>query len=131
MVDSKYLSVKILVGAIQYAASQLVDLDPEFKKMLAGIDSITQWKVAPSGPNSYTIVKNQKIESKMDAVHNKPTYTLVVKDLNTALDLFQAKIDAKKALTDGSVKVSGDAAKAQKEIFILEKLGQYLGDLRG
>lgn len=131
MVDSKYLSVKILMGAIQYAASQLVGLDPEFKKKLAGIDSVTQWKVEPKGPNSYTIVKNQKIESKMDAVHNKPTYTLVIKDLDTALDIFQAKIDANKALTDGSIKVSGDAAKAQKEMFILEMLGKYLGDLRG
>jgi len=118
------------MGAIQYAASQLITLDPEFKKKLAGIDSVTQWKVEPKGPNSYTIVKNQKIESKMDAVHNKPTYTLIIKDLDTALNLFQAKIDANKAI-GSAIKVIGDAAKAQKEMFILEALGKYLGDLRG
>ena len=128
--DKKYFAVKMLMGAIQYAATQLAELDDSFKQKLAGIDSVTQWKIEPSGPNSYTIVKNQKIEYKLDAIHDKPTYTLSC-DIDTALDLFQGNLDATKALVEGKVKIDGDLAKAQNETFILEQIGEYLSDISG
>jgi putative sterol carrier protein len=128
--DKKHFAVKMLMGAIQYAAVQLAELDDSFKQKLAGIDSVTQWKIEPSGPNSYTIVKDRKVEYKMDAIHDNPTYTLSC-DLDTALELFQGKLDANNALVEGKVKIDGDLEKAQKETFILETLGEYLSDISG
>ena len=128
--DKKYFAVKMLMGAIQYAAAQLVELDESFKKKLASIDSVTQWKIEPDGPNSYTIVKNQKIEYKMDAIHDNPTYTLSC-DLDTALELFQGKLDTNEAISSSKIKIDGDLEKAQKETFILETLGEYLSDISG
>ena len=104
-------------------------MDPAFKKKLAGIDSITQWKVEPNGPNSYTIVKNSKIENKMDAIHEKPTFTISLKDLSVGLDLFQGKIDAAKAMSEGKITIQGDANAAMKQMFILEDLAVYLEDI--
>ena len=129
MVEKKYFSVKMLMGAIQYAAEQLSELDDTFKQKLAGIDSITQWKVEPNGPNSYTIVKDLKIKSKMYAIHDNPTYTFILKDLDVALDIFQGKIDAMKAIVEGKIKIVGEMINAQKEMFILETLSEYLSDL--
>jgi putative sterol carrier protein len=129
MVDTKYFAVKMLMGAIQYAATQLAEMDPNFKKKLAGIDSITQWKVEPNGPNSYTIVKNSTIENKMDAIHEKPTFTISLKDLSVGLDLFQGKIEAAKAISEGKITIQGNVEKALKQMFILEDLAGYLEDI--
>ena len=129
MVDTKKFGVKMLIGMIAYASGQLAEMEDSFKKKLAGIDSVIQWKVADI--NSYTIVKDQKIESKMDAVHDSPTYTITIKDLDTALGMFQGKIDMAQAIADGKIEVQGDAAAVQKETFILEDLAAYLGDLTG
>ncbi len=126
----KYFSVKMLMGAIQYAASQLAELDESFRQKLSGIDSVTQWRVKPDGPTSYTIIKNSKIEYKMDATHENPTYTITCNDLDVALDIFQGRLDPNEALNQGKIKIEGDAAKAQKEMFILETLGEYLADIQ-
>ncbi len=128
--DKKYFAVKMLMGAIQYAASQLVELDAGFKKKLTGLNSIIQWKVDPKGPNSYTIVKNSKIEGK-EGVYDKPTYTIVLKNLDVAFDLFQGKIDAPTAMQQGKVTIQGDTKTAMKQMFILEDLAKYLTDLKG
>ncbi|NVM30813.1 MAG: SCP2 sterol-binding domain-containing protein [Candidatus Helarchaeota archaeon] len=129
MVDSKKFGVKMLISMIAYASGQLAELEDSFKKKLAGIDSVIQWKVADI--NSYTIVKDQKIESKMDAVHDSPTYTITIKDLDTALGMFQGKIDMAQAIADGKIEVQGDAEAVQKQAFIMEDLAGYLGDLTG
>ncbi len=119
----------MLMGAIAYASGQLAEMEDSFKQKLAGIDAVIQWKVADI--NSYTIVKNQKIESKMDAIHDNPTYTITIKDLDTALELFQGRLEGAKAIQDGKLKVEGDANTALKQMFILEDLSAYLGDLAG
>ena len=131
MTDKKYFAVKMLMGAIQYAAGQLVQLDSKFKQKLEGVNTIIQWKVDPEGPNGYTVVKDSKIEGKMDAVHEKPNYVITLKDLDVALDLFQGKISASDALQQGKIKIEGDAQAAMKQMFILEDLAEYLVDLRG
>ena len=76
------------MGAISYASGQLAEMDDSFKNKLADIDAIIQWKVA--GINSYTVVKDQKIDFKMDSVHEKPTYTITINDLDTALEEIDA-----------------------------------------
>ncbi len=129
MVDTKKFAVKMLMGAIAYASSQLAQMEDSFKKKLAGINAIIQWKVGDL--TSYTIVKDQKIDSKMDAVHDNPTYTISIDDLDTALEMFQGKLEATKAIQDGKIKVEGDANTAMKQMFILEDLVDYIGDLAG
>lgn len=129
MVDTKRFAVKMLMGAIAYASGQLANMEASFKQKLAGIDAVIQWKVGDL--NSYTVVKNQTIDSKMDAVHENPTYTITIKDLDTALAMFQGQLEASKAIQDGKITVTGDANTALKQMFILEDLAAYLGDLAG
>ncbi|NVM53996.1 MAG: SCP2 sterol-binding domain-containing protein [Candidatus Helarchaeota archaeon] len=131
MVDSKKFAVKLLMGAMQYASGQLAEMDDSFKQKLEGIDTVIQWKVEPDGPNSYTVVKNSKIEGKMDAVHDKPTYSIVLKSADVALDLLRGQLDAEKAIADGKMNIVGDLTIAMKQMFILADLGEYLADLTG
>ena len=104
-------------------------MEDSFKQKLAGVDAVIQWKVADI--NSYTVVKDQKITSKMDAVHDNPTYTIKIKDLETALEMFQGKLEGAKAIQDGKLTVEGDANMALQQMFIMEDLAEYLGDLVG
>ena len=129
MVDTKKFGVKMLMGAIGYASGQLAEMEESFKQKLAGIDSVIQWKV--DDLTSYTIVKDQKITSVMDAVHDNPTFVITIKDLDTALDMFQGRIETVQAITDGKIEIQGDAEAMQKQMFILEDLAEYLGDLAG
>ena len=129
MVDTKKFAVKMLMGAIQYAAAQLAELDEGFKKKLTGIDTVIQWKVEPDGPNSYTVVKDSKIKGKMDAVHENPNFTITLTSVDAALDLFRAKLEVQKAIEEGKIKIDGDMQKAMNQMFILEDLAEYLGDL--
>ena len=129
MVDTKRFAVKLLMGAMAYASGQLAELEDSFKQKLAGVDAVIQWKVADI--NSYTVVKDQKIISKMDAVHDNPTYTITIKDLDTALEMFQGKLEGAKAIQDGKLTVEGDANMALQQMFIMEDLAEYLGDLTG
>ncbi|MHA1130972.1 MAG: SCP2 sterol-binding domain-containing protein [Candidatus Helarchaeota archaeon] len=129
MVDTKRFAVKILMGAIAYASSQLAELDDSFKQKLAGIDAVIQWKVGDI--KSYTVVKDQKINSKMDAEHDNPTYIITIDDMDIALEMFQGKLDGAKAIQDGKLKVEGDTNTALKQMFILEDLADYLRDLTG
>jgi putative sterol carrier protein len=129
MVDTKKFAVKMLMGAIAYASGQLAEMEDSFKQKLAGIDTVIQWKVGDI--KSYTVVKDQKIDSKMEAEHDSPTYTITIDDLDTALEMFQGKLEGAKAIQDGKIKVEGDANTALKQMFILEDLAEYLGDLTG
>lgn len=129
VVDTKKFAVKLLMGGIAYASGQLAELEESFRKKLAGLDVVIQWKVADI--NSYTVVKDQKINSAMDAVHENPTYTITIDDYDTALEMFQGKLEGEKAIQDGKLKVTGDANAALQQMFILEDLGEYLGDLVG
>jgi len=129
MAEKKELAIKILLGAIQYASTQLVDLDADFKQKLAGISAIIQWKIE-SGPNAYTIVEDGKIDYKMDAIHDSPTYTINVA-MDTAMDLLQGKISAPEAIAQGKIQIEGDIEAATQQTFILEDLAKYLTDLRG
>lgn len=130
MENKKLFSVKILMGAIQYATGQLAELDEDFRQKLEGIDTVIQWKVEPDGPNSYTVVKDSKIDFVMDEIHENPTFTFSC-DLDTALELFQGKVNANAALEEGKVKVDGPVDEAQKNIFILETLAEYLSGISG
>ena len=129
LVDTKRFAVKMLMGAIAYASGQLAELEESFRKKLAGLDVVIQWKVADI--NSYTIVKDQKITSEMDATHDNPTYTITIDDYDTALEMFQGKLEGANAIQEGKLKVVGDANAALKQMFILEDLAEYLGDLTG
>ena len=129
MVDSKKFAVKMLMGAIGYASGELAKLEESFKAKLAGIDTVIQWKVGDI--TSYTVVKDQTITSVMDAVHDSPTYSISIDDPDVALEMFQGKIEIEKAIAAGKIKIEGDAAAIQKQMFILEDLAGYLGDLTG
>jgi len=129
MVDAKRFAVKMLMGAIGYASGQLAEMEESFKAKLAGVDSVIQWKVGDL--TSYTVVKDQKITSVMDAVHDSPTYVITIKDYETGLDMFQGKVDTAKAIADGKIDIQGDAASVQGQMFILEDLAEYLGDMAG
>lgn len=128
--NKKELAVKILLGAIQYASQQLVELDDEFKQKIAGISAIIQWKIT-DGPMAYTIVEDGKIDYKMDAEHDSPTYTIQVSDLDIAMDMLQGKLSATEALEQGKIEITGDLNAATQQTFILEDLAKYLVDLRG
>ncbi|MHA1265464.1 MAG: SCP2 sterol-binding domain-containing protein [Candidatus Helarchaeota archaeon] len=128
MVDSKRFAVKMLMGAIAYASGQLAEMDTSFREKLKGLDSVIQWKVGDL--SSYTVVKDQTITSDFGE-HNSPSYVITIKDFETALELFQGKIDVPKAITEGKIEIQGDASAVQDQMFILEDLRAYLGDLTG
>jgi len=130
MPEKKEFAVKILLGAIQYASTQLAELDEEFKQKIAGINAIIQWKIE-NGPMAYTIVENGKIDYKMDAEHDSPTYTIQVSDLDVAMDMLQGKLSATDGIEQGKIQITGDIDAATQQTFILEDLAKYLVDLRG
>ncbi|MFX1293543.1 MAG: SCP2 sterol-binding domain-containing protein [Promethearchaeota archaeon] len=128
MVDTKQFAVKILMSAIYYASTQLAEMDDAFKQKLAGIDTVIQWKVEPNGPNNYLVIKNSKIEVKMDSIADNPNYTIVLTNTDIALNLFRGQIKVEKAIKNGKIKVIGDLNEAMKQMFIFEELTHYLTD---
>ena len=129
--EKKAIELTVLLGAIHYCASELINLDPAFKQKFKGIDIIIQWKSEPNGPNTYTIIKDSKIEFKADAIHKTPTVTLKNNNLDQALKIFKGKYLISNAIKNGDVAVIGDKQKILQCTFYLEDLVPYLAELTG
>jgi hypothetical protein len=129
--EKKAIELTVLLGAIHYCASELINLDPAFKQKFKGIDIIIQWKSEPNGPNTYTIIKDSKIEFKADAIHKTPTVTLKNNNLDQALKIFKGKYLISNAIKNGDVVVIGDKQKILQCTFYLEDLVPFLAELTG
>jgi hypothetical protein len=129
--DKQELELTLLLGALHYCANELIKIDPDYKQKLNGVDAIIQWKSVPNGPNTYTIIKNSKIEFKANAIHQTPTYTLSNKSLAQAIQIFKGIYLISNAIKKGDVDVIGDKEKALSLMFYLEDLVPYLGELTG
>jgi hypothetical protein len=129
--DKKQMELTLLLGAIHYCANELAKIDAGFKQKLKGIDAIIQWKSVPDGPNTYTIIKDSKIEFKPDAIHKNPTYTMTGKDVAQAIEIFKGNYLISNAIKKGDVAVVGDKQKLLSILFYLEDLVPYLGELTG
>jgi len=129
--DKKVMELTLLLGALHYCASELMKIDAAYKQKFKGIDAILQWKSVPDGPNTYTIIKDSKIEFKADAIHKTPTFMMVGKNLEQALTIFKGQYLISNAIKKGDVAVTGDKEKLLLLTFYLEDLVPYLGELTG
>ncbi|MHA1651453.1 MAG: hypothetical protein ACTSYB_14785 [Candidatus Helarchaeota archaeon] len=129
--EKKKMALTLLLGALHYCASELVNIDPAYKQKLTGIDIVFQYKTEPDGPNSYAILKDSRIEYKIDAIHENPTFVVTTNDLDLALKIFKGKYLISEAIKQGDVEVIGDKQEILKYTFFLEDLVPYLGDLTG
>lgn len=98
---------------------------------MENINTVLQWKSEPDGPNTYTIIKGSTIEFKADAVHENPTYTMISKDLDQALEIFKGSYLISDAIKNGDVAVVGDKDALLDITFYLEELVPLLGELTG
>ncbi|MHA1130970.1 MAG: hypothetical protein ACTSQI_10170 [Candidatus Helarchaeota archaeon] len=129
--EKKIMALRMLLGGLHYCASELMELDPAFKEKFSGIDVVMQWKSEPDGPRTYTIIKDTVIEFNDDGVHENPTYTLICRDLDVALDIFKGRNPIIQAIEKGDVEVDGDKELAIQNSFYLMALIPLLGALTG
>ncbi len=129
--EKKVMELILLLGALHYCANELMKIDTAYKQKFKGIDAVIQWKSVPDGPNTYTIIKDSKIEFQADAIHKAPTFTMVGKNLDQALQIFKGQYLISNAIKKGDVAVTGDKQKLLQLTFYLEDLVPYLGELTG
>lgn len=125
------VALRMLIGGLHYCASELIELDPAYKEKIVGIDAILQWKSEPDGPTTYTIIKDGKIEFNDDGIHENPTYTMISKDLQQALEIFKGRNPLSNAIRNGDIDVIGDKEALLKICFYLEDLIPLIGELAG
>ncbi|NVM30811.1 MAG: hypothetical protein HWN65_18370 [Candidatus Helarchaeota archaeon] len=130
MADTK-IALRMLIGGLHYCSSELIKLDPAYKEKFAGIDAVLQWKSEPDGPNTYTIIKDAKIEFNDDGIHENPTYTMISKDLHQALDIYKGRNPLSDAIRNGDIDVIGDKEALLKITFYLVDLIPLIGELAG
>ncbi|HUY01031.1 MAG TPA: SCP2 sterol-binding domain-containing protein [Candidatus Deferrimicrobium sp.] len=127
----KKIALRMLLGGLHYCASELIKEDPNYKAKIEGINAIMQWKSVPDGPNTYTIIKDTKIEFNDDGIHEHPDFTMICKDLDLGLEIFKGRNPISKAIKNGDIEVIGDKEKLLKITFYLEDLIPLIGELAG
>jgi hypothetical protein len=112
---------------INYAANEITKFDEDYRKKLQGLDSSILWKVGRD-LTFFTKIKDGIITSGEGEIDN-PTIAIDIRDIREALKMLTGQVEftdmAKKA------KIAGDAQKVQQNLFILDTVKNYLGDLTG
>lgn len=129
--ENKKIALRMLLGALHYCATELMKIDPDYKAKMEKIDASTQWKSEPDGPNTYTIIKDGKIEFNDDGILDNPTYTMTSTELDQALEIFKGRYPISEAIKKGDVAVTGDKDELLEIIFYLEAFIPLLGSLTG
>jgi hypothetical protein len=127
----KMIALRMLLGGLHYVASELIKEDPTYKAKIEGVNAIMQWKSVPDGPNTYTIIKDTKIEFNDDGIHEHPDFTMICKDLDLGLEIFKGRNPISNAIRKGEIDVIGDKEKLLKITFYLEDLIPLIGELAG
>ncbi len=128
---NKIIALRMLIGGLHYCCSELIKLDPAYKEKIARINAILQWKSEPDGPRTYTIIKDAKIEFNDDGIYENPTYTMISKDLDQALEIFKGRNPISNAIKKGEIEVIGNKDELLKITFYLEDLIPLIGELAG
>ncbi|NVM53998.1 MAG: hypothetical protein HWN66_09890 [Candidatus Helarchaeota archaeon] len=131
MSEKKRLALRILLGGLHYCCSELLKIDPAYKEKIASVDAVLQWKSVPDGPNTYTIIKDSKIEFNDDGIHENPDFTMINNDIVQALEIYKGSYPLSEAIKNGDVEVIGDKDEILKITFWVEVLIPLIGDLTG
>ena len=119
--------IRILMKAINYAANEIAKFDDEYKKKLQGIESIIIWKMGRN-LTFYTEIWDGKIMSGEGEKENA-SLAIEIDDIKRALKMLTGQVDFADMIK--IAKISGDSQKIQQNVFILEAVKEYLGDIIG
>lgn len=129
--EKKKIALRMLLGALHYCATELMKVDSDYKAKMEKINATMQWKSEPDGPNTYTIIKDGKIEFNDDGIIDNPTYTMSSNDLDQALEIFKGRYPVSEAIKKGDIAVTGNKDELIAMTFYLEAFIPLLGPLTG
>jgi hypothetical protein len=127
--EKKKIALRMLLGMLHYNANELAKLDADYKAKLDQINASMQWK-SPD-VNTYTIIKDGKVEFNEDGIMDNPTFTISCDDLDLALEIFKGRNPISEAIKNEQVAVTGDKDALLKITFYLEAFIPLLGELTG
>ncbi len=127
MTIEEIVCIKILMKVINFAANEIAKFDDVYKKKLEGLDTIIIWKVG-TDLTFFTEIKEGRLTSG-EGEKEGASLVIQIGTTSEALKILTGQVEfidiPKKA------KIAGDALKLQQNIFILETVKEYLGDLIG
>jgi len=121
------VSIRILMKTINYAANEIAKFDENYKNQLKEIDSIIIWKIGRD-LTLHTQIKDGEITSGEGEIDNA-SIAIEIGSTTEALEMLTGKSEIADLVK--KAKVAGDAEEIQQNLFILEKVKDYLGDLVG